>query len=178
MEVKEYREVLDLARGVVATTIRETADGFQVKDLMPIISDNMQKTLVAYEGVNLISVEWKENPEECMFLTVDFAIDTAMDVLKVPAGTPSEFKETKELVVAISGITSSVIAHMPGGIQGAEIIPIVFENFNGIIVGLDGLDKVRGEFNADARSYVKMLATSAIKLAFQVKKAMDAKPVA
>lgn len=173
--MKEYREVLSLAKGVVASALRETADGFQVKDLIPIVSDNLKNVMSAYENAGLIPSEWKADPEACMVLTVDFAVDVAMDILKVPAGTSGEFKETNELIAAVSGITASVISHLPGGISGAEIVPIVFENFNNIIVGVDGADKIKAELSGNVRDFVKLVSLAAIKIAFEVKAAMEAK---
>jgi hypothetical protein len=172
--VKEYKDVLDLGKGLVSVTLREAADGFQVKDLLPILTENLAQALAAYEGSNQIGLAWKQDPEACTRLTVEFAVDVAMDIMKIPAGSDAEFKETQELLAAVSGITSSVVAHLPGGFQTSEIIPVVFENFNSIMVGVDGVGKIGAELKKDLRAFIKLVALSAIDLAFKVKKAMEA----
>ena len=173
--MKEYTEVLALAKDVVSSALRETADGFQVKDLIPIVSENLSSVMAAYENSNLIPGEWKANPEGCMILTVEFAVDIAMDLLKLPSGSSSDFKETNELIAAVSGIVSSFISHLPDGIQGVEILPIVLENFNTIIVGVDGADKIKSELSGNARDFIKLVSLAAIKIAFGVKAAIEAK---
>ena len=168
--IKEYREVLDLAKGLIASAIAEAKDGFQVKDLVPIISENFKAAMTAYEGFGLIGAEWKENEDECIHLTVEFVIDAACDILKIgPATDAASFKETGEILAAVQGIAQSVVAHLQGGFQTAEIVPVVMENFNSIVVGVEGADKVVGEFKGDIRGFIRLVAIFAVRFAFSLK---------
>jgi len=172
MIAKEYSEVLALTRGLVSTTLRETADGFQIIDLLPVLSENLEKALIAYEGGELIAQEWQANMKECLVMTADFVIDMACDVLKLPGKTGAEFKETSELIALVDGLTRSVVAKLPGGLSVAEILTALTENIGGLMVGLDGLNKVGDEFKSDIRSFLKVTVISVIEIAFKVRDAV------
>lgn len=174
MACKEYSEVLALAKGISATAIREGANGLQVVDLLPVISENMKNTIPALEGANKIGQEWADDLEGCILATVDFVVDVACDVLKVQTGTPVEYKETKELLAAVEGIVEGVVKNIPG-FTAVDALNIVTDNFKAIIVGFEGADKIAAEFNGDIRSFLKFVTTSAIQLAFKIKSALEQK---
>lgn len=172
--VKEYNDVLILARGLVSETLAQTADGFQVQDLIPILSENMSKAMAAYAGGELIPQAFKENLKDCIDLSIDFVIDVACDLLKLPAGGEApQFKETEELVAAVNGIAGSVIKYLPGGIDTQEIMPIVFENFQNILVGAEGVDKIGGELKADTRAFLRLVVHASVDMAFNLKEAFE-----
>ena len=175
--VKEYNEVLLLAGSITRSTIRETADGFQVKDLIPILSNNLDEAKTAFEGSTLIAEAFsKKHLKQTVSVTVAFVIDTACDIIKI--GEPASgmpFKEARELITAVSGITSSVISRLPGGFKAAEIFPVVTENFDNIIVGVEGANKISEEFKTDVRAFLQMVVQAAVNIAFDVINALEAK---
>lgn len=171
MSCKEYGEVLDLARGVISVTIAQTADGFQIKDLAPIFSENLDKAMLAYTDSKLIPAEWRDHTKDCILLTVNFAIDTACDALRIPATNGLAFQETLELMDMVQGLTMSVLKRLPGGITPAEGIEIVFENIPGVIKGVDGMGKISEEFKSNIRDYLKCVCTWAVNFAFSLKDA-------
>jgi hypothetical protein len=173
MIVKEYNDVLVLARGVIQETMKQTADGFQMKDLIPIVSENMDKALAAFAGSELIKNEFKEHLDECIHVTLDFIIDAACDLMKIPEGGAVDFKETGEILAAVNGLAASVIKYLPGGIQSAEIMPILLENFQSIVVGADGAGKVVAEMKGDIRLFFKTVLHSAVDLTFRIKAAVE-----
>jgi hypothetical protein len=171
MSCKEYGEVLDLARGVISETLEQTADGFQVKDLAPIFSENLDKAMLAYTGGSLIAAEWRDHSKDCILLTMNFAIDTACDALRIPATSGLAFQETLELMDMVQGLTMSVLKKLPGGVSPAEGIEIVFENIPGVIKGVDGMGKISEEFKSNIRDYLKCVCTWAVNFAFSLKDA-------
>lgn len=171
MSCKEYSEVLDLARGVISETLVQTADGFQVKDLAPIFSENLDKAMAAYTDGSLIGAEWRDHQKDCIMMTVNFAIDTACDVLRIPVTSGLAFQETMEVMDMVQGLTLSVLKKLPGGVTPAEGVEIVFENVPGVIKGIDGMGKVSEEFKSNIRDYLKCVCSWAINLAFSLKDA-------
>ena len=174
--VKELQDVLDAAAGVVESTIEELEDGFQVTDLVPIVSENVDKALAAFENGHLISVAFKDHLKESIQAISHFVIDVACDVLKVGHSTEVKaFKETQELIAAVSGLVASIVDKLPGGFKATEIVPVVYENFKSIIVGVEGVDKVGSEFKGDIRAFLHLTVGSVIAMAFDLKDAIEKK---
>lgn len=168
--VKEYNDVLLLARGVVRDALAAQADGFQFSDVFSVLQANLDEAMVAYEGGAQIKTAWETELRQCILLTSLFAVDTACDILKVDdlAGQ-SQFKETDELIAAVSGILSSVISRIPGGLGADDILPIVMENFQKLLVGVEGVEKIGAEMKADVRAFLHMVVAFAVNLAFDVR---------
>jgi hypothetical protein len=174
-EIKDYNDVLVLARGLTDETVKQLGDGFQTKDLAPIFSANFQQAIAAFEGASNVATAWKTHTDACVELTVEFAVDMACDLMKVPAGSASEFKETQEVLNAVSGLVASIAKHAQGGFQPGEYFEVAYENFNAITVAVDGADKIAVEFKADARAFIKLVALFAVKFAFGLKAALAPK---
>ena len=176
-ELKELTDVLVLARSVVSTTIRELEDGFQVKDLVPIIGDNVEKAVAAYEGSGAIADAFKLHPRQAISAIATLVVDIACDILKkgYPDTEPeeSELKETKELIAAVSGLTVSIVEKLPGGFKATEIIPIAYDNFQSLITGIGGVSKIGAEFCGDVRAFLHMAIQAVIGIAFDVKEAIE-----
>lgn len=168
--VKEYNDVLLLARGVVRDALATQADGFQFTDVFTVLQANLDEAMVAYEGGSQIKDAWQNQLRECVLLTAMFGVDTACDILKVDdlAGQ-SQFKETDELIAAVSGILSSVISRIPGGLGADDILPIAMENFQKLLVGVEGVEKIGTEMKADVRAFLHMTIAFAVNLAFDVR---------
>lgn len=173
--VKEYSDVLVLARSLALSAVAEAANGFSVKDLVVIASTNFQNAMTAYEGSNLIGDAWKNYTEECSQLTLDFAIDTACDCLHVPAGAEgASFKETNELLDAVKGITLSIMSKLPGGFKLPELVPVAMENWSALTLGVEGANKIGVEFKGDVRSFIKFVVRFAFDFTAVIKAAMTA----
>jgi hypothetical protein len=176
--VKEYSDVLVLARGLAISAIAEAANGFSLKDVIVIASNNYQAAMDAFVGSGLIGEAWKTHTEECSQLTLDFAIDTACDCLHVPAGAEGvSFKETNELLDAVKGITLSIISKLPGGFKLPELVPVAMENWSALTLGVEGANKIGGEFKGDVRSFIKFVVRFAFDFTAIVKAAMTAPAV-
>jgi len=170
--MKQYQEVLDLAYSLSVSAKAEMADGFQMKDLLPIVTENFQKALAALEGASEIPAEWKADERGCIEATVKFAVSVAFMLLgKTGEELPVEFKETKEILLAIDGITRSIVAALPGGITAAEIFPVITDNFESITLAADGAGKVVEEFKSAPRQFVEAIALFAVSLALSLKDA-------
>lgn len=168
--MKQYQEVLNLAYSLTCSAKAELANGFQMKDLIPIVSDNFKNALAAVEGASEIPAEWKANERGCIEATVRFSVSVAFMLLgKNDEELPVDFKETKEILAAVGGITKSVVAALPGGIQSAEILPILTENFGAITVAADGAGKVMDEFKTSPRQFIEAVAMFAVALALDLK---------
>lgn len=168
--VKEYNDVLVLAGGVIREGIASQADGFQVTDILTVLQSQLDEAMAAYVGGDQIPVAWRDHLRECVLLTANFAVDVACDILKVDnLNGQSQFKETDELLAAVSSIVSSVIKRIPGGLGTDDILPIVMENFQSLLTGLEGVDKIGSEMKSDVRDFLHMTVTFAVNLAFDVR---------
>lgn len=168
--VKEYNDVLLLAGGVVRDGIASQADGFQFTDVLTVLQSNLDEAMAAYVGGDQISVAWRDHLRECVLLTANFAVDVACDILKLDnLQGQSQFKETDELLAAVSGIISSVIRRIPDGVGTEDILPIVMENFQGLLTGIEGVEKIGAEMKADVRAFLHMTVTFAVGVAFDVR---------
>lgn len=174
--VKELQDVLDLAKSTVHTTIRELKDGFQVTDLIPIVTENVDEALRAFEGSAAVADAFKLHLRESIAMVAHFVVDVACDILKIGFPTDSDenaFKETKELIAAVSGLTASIIEKLPGGFQLTEAIPVISENFQTLITGIDGAGKIGSEFKADTRAFLHLAIGSVLTIAFDIKEALE-----
>ena len=168
--VKEYNDVLVLSRSVIKDTIASQADGFQFSDILTVLQVNLDKAMMAYTGGDQIVVAWKEYLRECAVLTAHFLVDAACDVLKLgDPSTDSEFAETDELLAAVSGIIASIMDRIPGGFQASEILPVLMENFQKLLVGIEGVDKIGAEMKADIRAFLHVVVGFAVATVFDVR---------
>lgn len=167
--MKQYYDVLVLARGLVLETKAQLGNGFQASDLVPIVSENFQKAMCAMEDAALIGKEWEEEERACIEATVNFAADIACDLLNIEDAPAIEFKETHEILAAVQSIVKSVVAHLPGGFQASEVFPVLSDNFSAITVASDGSSKVVSEFKAAPRAFIKAVTLFAVDLVFTMK---------
>lgn len=174
MASKEFNEVLELARGVLHSSMKQLEDGFQMKDLVPIFSENYTNALAAWEGANLIAEEFKTDLKGCISAAIVFSVDVSCDLLHIAESGEVTFKETEELMAAVSGITGSIIKRIHG-ITAVDILPIVFENFSSIVSGVEGADKIGAELKGSPRNFLKAVVLFAVNLAFSIKEAVEKK---
>jgi len=176
-EVKEYKDVLDLAGGMTQSAVKAFADGRQWTDVVPIVSENLSKALEAVHGAEKITDAWKDHTKECVKLTTSFVIDQVFDVLNYKNSGTSTFPETSDILNAVEALSTGIVIKSldEDGFEAQEAISVVLENMEPLVKSVDGITKVDDEFRADMRGFLHNVTQRCIDIAFDLKMRLEAK---